>query len=196
MNFWAQYKYTFFQRNKAPNEQAIPLLMPQQHMVIPHYRGSREFEVESKNSNVNQKDVKRLDSFSPRSSSQDIPLLLPQEADGMDASKGNPKSSGLNSSLDLLNHPSRVSKSLSFPFRKSKIESVVPDMPMKGFVDDHDTLNLQENMSLDAVAQPGVNTMDEEWWKIQERGNQVVSEDETGQVGPRSSCRCQVGSDY
>ncbi|XWS38995.1 hypothetical protein CRYUN_Cryun18bG0012000 [Craigia yunnanensis] len=75
-------------RNKAPYEEAIPLLMPQHHMVIPHYMGrSKEIEFESKNVEDNTKGIKRQDSFSSRSSLQDIPLLLPQEADELDSCK-------------------------------------------------------------------------------------------------------------
>lgn len=185
-------RWNYAKRNKAPNEQAIPLLMPQQHMVIPHYMGrSREMEVEKKNVENNHKDIKKLDSFSSRSSFQDIPLLLPQEPDGLDSSHGESKLNGFDSSSNLLDQPTRVSRSLSFSFRKSKIEPV-PDMPMKGFVDDLDTLDLKGKMSSDVMAQPGMRTCDREWWETQERGNQVLSADETGQVGPCIPCRCQV----
>ncbi|GFZ13972.1 phospholipase D P1 [Actinidia rufa] len=72
------------QRNKAPYEQAIPLLMPQHHMVIPHYMSeSREMDVQINVGN-DHKDIKRQDSFSSRSSYQDVPLLIPQEAEGLD----------------------------------------------------------------------------------------------------------------
>lgn len=185
-------RWNYAKRNKAPNEQAIPLLMPQQHMVIPHYMGrSREMEVEKKNVENNYKDIKKLDSFSSRSSFQDIPLLLPQEPDGLDSPHGESKLNGFDSSSNLLDQPTRVSRSLSFSFRKSKIEPV-PDMPMKGFVDDLDTLDLKGKMSSDIMAQPGMRTCDREWWETQERGNQVLSADETGQVGPCVPCRCQV----
>ncbi|CBI22957.3 unnamed protein product, partial [Vitis vinifera] len=156
-------RWNYAKRNKAPNEQAIPLLMPQQHMVIPHYMGrSREMEVEKKNVENNYKDIKKLDSFSSRSSFQDIPLLLPQEPDGLDSPHGESKLNGFDSSSNLLDQPTRVSRSLSFSFRKSKIEP------------------------------PGMRTCDREWWETQERGNQVLSADETGQVGPCVPCRCQV----
>ncbi|KAJ9699662.1 hypothetical protein PVL29_005502 [Vitis rotundifolia] len=187
-------RWNYAKRNKAPNEQAIPLLMPQHHMVIPHYMGrSREMEVEKKNVENNHKDIKKLDSFSSRSSFQDIPLLLPQEPDGLDSSNGESKLNGFDSSGSLLDQPTRVSRSLSFSFRKSKIEPV-PDMPMKGFVDDLDidTLDLKGKISSDVMAQPGMRTCDREWWETQERGNQVLSADETGQVGPSIPCRCQV----
>ena len=164
--------------------------MPQHHMVIPHYMGiSREMDVEKKNVEKKYKDSKEIDSFSSRSSFQDIPLLLPQEPDGLDSPN---EESKLNSSVNLLDQPTRANKSISFSFRKSKTEPVL-DMPMKGFVDDLDTLDLKGKMSSDVMAQPGMRMSHREWWETQERGNQVLSADETGQVGPCIPCRCQVG---
>lgn len=179
-------RWNYAKRNKALYEQAIPLLMPQQHMVIPHYLGSRETEVESMNIEADHKNIKRQDSFSSRSSFQDIPLLLPQEADGLDEDPGINR---VDSTHDSPNPPNRGN---TFSFRKAKGESMVPDMPMKSFVGDLGTPDLQGKMSLDVMTQPGIKSSDEEWWESQERGNQVVSTDETGQVGPRTSCRCQV----
>jgi phospholipase D1/2 len=177
--------FSFFQRNKAPYEEAIPLLMPQQHMVIPHYRGqNKEKEVERKDIEDNVEGITRQDSFSSSSSLQDIPLLLPQEADGPDGSGVGPKRNGLESTPGR-SHP--------HAFRKSKIESIVPDMPMTSFVDDHDSLNLHVKMSPDLAAEPGTKTSDLEWWESPERVDQIGSVDESGQVGSRVSCHCQVG---
>ncbi|GAV64170.1 PLDc domain-containing protein/PLDc_2 domain-containing protein [Cephalotus follicularis] len=174
-------RWNYAKRNKAPYEEAIPLLMPQQHMVIPHYLGrSKEMEVESKNVEVHSKDIKRQDSFSSRSSLQDIPLLLPQEAEGLD---GVSKSNGLDSGLD---------RSLSFTFRKSKTEPIITDTPMKGFVDDLDALDVHPKMSSDVRPQPGAKTSDPDWWETQERGDLDGFANESGQVGPRTSCRCQI----
>ncbi|XP_034925825.1 phospholipase D zeta 1 isoform X2 [Populus alba] len=178
-------RWNYAKRNKAPYEEAIPLLMPQQHMVIPHYMGqNKEKEVERKDIEDNAKGIKRQDSFSSSSSLQDIPLLLPQEADGSDGSGVGPKRNGLEST------PGR---SHSHGFRKSKIEPVVPDMPMTSFVDDHDSLNLNVKVSPDLAAEPGTKTSDDlEWWESQERVDQIGSVDESGQVGSRVSCHCQV----
>ena len=113
--------------------------MPQHHMVIPHYMGrSKEIEFESKNVEDNNKGIKRQDSFSSRSSLQDIPLLLPQEAEELGSCSGFPKSNGSDST---------ASKSVSFAIRKSKIEPAVADTPMKGFVDDLDSLDLHMERS-------------------------------------------------
>ncbi|XWS53571.1 hypothetical protein CRYUN_Cryun10bG0012800 [Craigia yunnanensis] len=176
--------WNYAKRNKAPYEEAIPLLMPQQHMVIPHYMGrSKEIGFESKNVEDNNKGIKRQDSFSSRSSLQDIPLLLPQEAEELDSCSGFPKSNG---------SASTASKSVSFAIRKSKIEAAVADTPMKGFVDDLDSLDLHMERSSDVKRLPGSKIADSEWWKTQERGDQVGFVDEAGQVGPQTSCRCQI----
>lgn len=185
-------RWNYAKRNKAPNEQAIPLLMPQQHMVIPHYMGKNtEVKIEGKNVQ-NYKDFRRHDSFSASSSLQDIPLLLPQETDGLDAPNGEPKLHGLDFTTNLLDQPSRVTNGLPFSFRKSKIEPIGPDTPLKGFVDDFASVDHHGKALSDRVAQPSMKCSDPEWWETQERGDQGGFADESGQVGPRASCRCQV----
>ncbi|KAF7813523.1 phospholipase D zeta 1 isoform X1 [Senna tora] len=169
-------RWNYAKRNKAPNEQAIPLLMPQHHMVIPHYMGR---QTESKNID-NHRGIKREDSFS--SSPQEIPLLLPQNSDGMDTSEGDPTL--IRSFSHHHEQPSRVSSGHRFSLRKAKIEPVGPDTPLTGFVDDLD--------SVDKVAHVGMHNSGPEWWETQERGDQGSFANESGQVGPRTSCRCQV----
>ncbi|XP_075516294.1 phospholipase D zeta 1-like isoform X1 [Primulina tabacum] len=182
-------RWNYAKRNKAPNENAIPLLLPQHHMVIPHYMGiSREIENGDKNHNDYHKDIKRNDSFSSLSSLQDIPLLMPQEADGQDAVRGEPKLNGFDGNTH--DQPSRPGRS-PFSFHKFKTEPLIPDMPMRGFVDDFDSLDLQSSMS-SLVRQHGSDISENRWWESQERGDQVVSSDEIGQVGPRVPCGCQV----
>ncbi|KAF3589228.1 hypothetical protein F2Q69_00031417 [Brassica cretica] len=167
-------RWNYAKRNKAPYEDSIPLLMPQHHMVIPHYMGRQEeSDTECKNDEDSIRGIRRDDSFSSGSSLQDIPLLLPQEPVDEDGSSRGHKANGTNSR----NGP--------FSFRKSKIEPGVGDTPMRGFVDDRNGLHLP-------VAKRGSNSIDSEWWETQERGYQVGSPDETGQVGPRTSCRCQI----
>lgn len=158
--------------------------MPQHQMVIPHYMGrSREVEIGHKNGEDNSKGMKRQDSFSSMSSFQDIPLLLPQDSSGLDGSHGGPKSNG----MDI-----NTTKSVSFRYQKAKIEPVTTDTPMKGFVDDYDSSQSPMKISVDVITQTSNKNLDPEWWETQERGDQVGSMDETGQVGPRTSCRCQV----
>ncbi|VYS57619.1 unnamed protein product [Arabidopsis thaliana] len=166
-------RWNYAKRNKAPYEDSIPLLMPQHHMVIPHYMGRQEeSDIESKKEEDSIRGIRRDDSFSSRSSLQDIPLLLPHEPVDQDGSSGGHKENGTNNR----NGP--------FSFRKSKIEPVDGDTPMRGFVDDRNGLDLP-------VAKRGSNAIDSEWWETQDHDYQVGSPDETGQVGPRTSCRCQ-----
>ncbi|KAL8134057.1 phospholipase D zeta 1-like [Apium graveolens] len=77
-------RWNHAKNNKASNEQAIPLLMPQQHMVLPHYMGqSRNIDIESQGNEVKHKDISTDESFSFPSES--IPLLLPQEANQVES---------------------------------------------------------------------------------------------------------------
>lgn len=151
--------------------------MPQQHMVIPHYMGSN-WEIEEKDVDVAENHcLKRQDSFSSRASSPDLPLLLPQET-GED---GDSKLKGMHVSHD---HQMKIIRNVPFPFRKAKIEPFVSDMPMKAFVGDFN--------KVDGVGRVGMKSLDNEWWETQERGSLVVPSNESGQVGPCVSCRCQV----
>ncbi|VVA96594.1 unnamed protein product [Arabis nemorensis] len=84
-------RWNHSKRNKAPNEQTIPLLMPHHHMVLPHYLGTREIDtvaVKTKEDPEKPVVLARQDSFSSASSPQDIPLLLPQETDADLARRG------------------------------------------------------------------------------------------------------------
>lgn len=151
-------------------------------MVIPHYLGMNKIiEDDSKDEEDDSDGLKRQDSFSSRSSLQDIPLLLPQEAEPVDNSPRGPKSNGSDTA---------TSKSVSFRQQKAKIDPVETDMQMKGFVDDRDSPD-SKKMSMDRT-QPGTKTSDGEWWETQERGDQVGFADDSGQVGPRTPCQCQV----
>ncbi|KAL0433968.1 UNVERIFIED_CONTAM: Phospholipase D zeta 1 [Sesamum latifolium] len=184
-------RWNYAKRNKAANEQTIPLLLPQHHMVIPHYMGkSKAIEFGEENNLSNHKDTRRNDRLPSPSSFQDVPLLMPQEADGPDAVKIEPKLNAFNTLHDFDGQPSRPSRT-GFCFRKCKVEPLIPDMPMRGFVDDLDTLDLQSELSYHLV-QPDSEVNEKEWWETQERGDQVVSADEIGQVGPRLPCRCQI----
>ncbi|KAL0393292.1 UNVERIFIED_CONTAM: Phospholipase D zeta 1 [Sesamum radiatum] len=183
-------RWNYAKRNKAANEQTIPLLLPQHHMVIPHYMGkSKAIEFGEENNLSNHNDTRRNDRLPSPSSFQDVPLLMPQEADGPDAVKIEPKLNAFNTlhDFDGQRRPSRT----GFCFRKSKVEPLIPDMPMRGFVDDLDTLDFQTELSYHLM-QPDSVVNEKEWWETQERGDQVVSADEIGQVGPRLPCRCQI----
>ncbi|GMH29311.1 hypothetical protein Nepgr_031154 [Nepenthes gracilis] len=172
-------RWNHAKRNKAPNEQTIPLLIPRHHMVVPHYMG-RNGETETEHKNADNQKIKRQDSFSSHTSLQDLPLLFPQETD----KNGDLNLNGLDIAPDYADQQMRVIKNAPFNFRRSRVDSLVSYMPMKGFVD--------ESNMLDGIAHSGQKSFDKEWWDAQERGSQVVSSDETGQVGPRASCCCQV----
>ncbi|PON67008.1 Phospholipase D family [Parasponia andersonii] len=165
-------RWNHAKRDKAPNEQAIPLLMPHHHMVIPHYMGrSREIDVENKRTEENHNDMNRQNSFSSLSPLQDIPLLLPQESDGL-----------LDSHLD----------------QKLKVNSLhenhnPDDQEVKALVPETD---LQSEMFLDmeAETQSETTNSDDQWWENPEETNRrdTADDDDSGQVGPRTTCRCQV----
>ncbi|TYH27331.1 hypothetical protein ES288_A02G061500v1 [Gossypium darwinii] len=163
-------RWNYAKRNKAPNEIAIPLLMPQQHMVIPHYMEEAKRLIRKATKVTDRIPflyhlykiflyfcLKRL--IVMKSQNQTVQILLPV-------------------------------REWLFCFPKSKIEPAVADTPMKGFVDDSLDFNMEK--PLDIKRQPGSKLTDPEWWEIQERSDQVGFLDETGQVGPRTSTRCQV----
>ncbi|ONI04374.1 hypothetical protein PRUPE_6G317900 [Prunus persica] len=161
-------RWNHAKRNKAPHEQTIPLLMPQHHMVIPHYMGrSREIDVEKKNKEETP------NSFSP---SQDIPLLLPQEADGLNAPIVDKKPSALDLNHNLLEQPT---------------DDLYADMQMEGFVDDLHSMDLKSETNLNMVAQSGLTTSNE-GLESPEEHDHAVAADDYGQIGPRTACHCQV----
>ncbi|CAH9061535.1 unnamed protein product [Cuscuta epithymum] len=182
-------RWNYAKRNKAPYEPTIPLLMPRHHMVIPHYMAI-DTETHTSNTDViTASSIKRHDSFSSQSSCQDIPLLMPQEADEMDI-RGGLKSYAFTPGHDFHDQPNG-SASISFPFRKAKAEPFLPGMPMKAFVDEVNVTDLHRKPS-SGLMHPGTRASDKEWWETQERISQVVPSDETGQVGPCALCRCQI----
>ncbi|CAL9003314.1 unnamed protein product [Prunus brigantina] len=164
-------RWNHAKRNKAPNEQTIPLLIPQHHMVIPHYMGrSREIDVERKNKEETP------NSFSPLSPLQDIPLLLPQEADGLDAPIVDKKPSALDLNHNLLDQPT---------------DGLYADMQMEGFVDDLHSMDLKSETNLNMVAQSSLTTSNE-GLESPEEHDHAVAADDYGQIGPRTACHCQV----
>lgn len=194
------FKFHFLslgQRNKAPNEQEIPLLMPQYHMVIPHYlRRSNEpmpdsnkeevMPQENYNNSGNDKDCKKVDSFSSRASCQNIPLLLPKEPVGP-APDNSVKSAGTNRKPPLV--PSPLKK------KKAELSALALGLPMKTFVAELGSPELDKEVVLGMGPLLGSEARNgEEWWEEQERDDQVASEIELGQVGLRTTCYCQVFS--
>lgn len=177
-------------RNKAPNEQTIPLLMPRHHMVIPHYMGrGREINIESKSTEDAGKDVREQTAFPKQSLVQDIPFLLPQEADGAVVnSSGAKKLNGTCTKHNLIDQPTGNCGKFSFSSQKSETETLVQDTQTKRFADDIDFLDLQSETILSVGAQTRVKLSDEEWGTSDD-GDPIH---ETGQVGPCTACHCQV----
>ncbi|KAL8553907.1 hypothetical protein ACS0TY_002247 [Phlomoides rotata] len=92
-------RWNHAKRSKAPNEQKIPLLMPQHHMVLPHYLGrSKDIDIERKIWELNPAEISRKDSFSSQTPPDGIPLLLPHEATDPDSSTVENKVNGFSSS--------------------------------------------------------------------------------------------------
>ncbi|XP_048236121.1 phospholipase D zeta 1 [Ricinus communis] len=172
-------RWNHAKRSKAPNEQTIPLLMPHHHMVLPHYMGrSKEIDIERNNAEENQKDIARQDSFS-LSPLQDVPLLLPQEADAPVLSTVDQKVIAEYRNSNLPDQPTRSCESFSFSFQKSKVEGSVPETPFKGCVDELGFLDPQSSSEIS-----------DEWSVTSEEDDHDVSA--CGQVGPRTACRCQI----
>lgn len=184
------------QRNKAPNEHGIPLLMPQYHMVIPHYLGklndskpgsdNEEAKPQENNSTLrSHKDLKKLNSFPSSASCQDIPLLLPQEPVGP-SPEYSVKSVATNHKLPPI--PSSTKK------KKPEQPAHAQGLPLKTFVAEFGSPELGDELVFDVGPPSGseVRNGEEEWWEEQERGDLVASEIELGQVGPRTACHCQV----
>ena len=77
--------------------------------------------------------------------------------------------------------------------RKNRDDNSDQDLQMQAFVDEiGDTSQplLGKNLHVSVLTE--IEKGDREWWEMQERGCQVDSLEESGQVGPRTSCHCQV----
>ncbi|CAL4907630.1 unnamed protein product [Urochloa decumbens] len=184
-------RWNYAKRNKALNEQAIPLLMPHHHMVIPHYKGrSKETSDEAEGKHYHDRDVDiRNPVLTSRTSCQDVPLLLPQELEPQELSSVELRVTDLD-----INHSDRLNKkSFNQPLlnRKAKLDSSHQDLPMRSFVDNLSSLEASSIRRFDS-SKDDRNHKDKKWWEKQERGDQVDSVHDIGQVGPRAACRCQV----
>ena len=161
-------------------------------MVIPHYMGSREVDVESKRAEENQNDISIQNSFSSFSPLQDnIPLLLPQESDGLLDShlEQTLNVNHLHENHNLTDKPIGMGGDSIFSNKNQEVEALVPD------------IDLQNEMFLDMEAESqsaesqSEMTNSDEWWENPEETNQrAAAADDCGEVGPRTTCRCQVSS--
>lgn len=168
--------------------------MPQHHMVIPHYMGrSREIDIENKRIEENRDGIHRENSFSSLTPLQDIPLLLPQEADGVDAPSVDQKLSSQHMNHKHVDQPTGVSCNISFSSMNPKVEALDPDTQMNGLIDDLYCMDLESGTNINLVAQSGL-TSSNEWSESSEEGDHAVAADDCGQTGPRTACKCQVSN--
>lgn len=160
------------QNNKASSEQAIPLLMPQHHMVLPHYMGqSKKIDIDSQGDEVKHKDISTHESFSFPSES--IPLLLPQEANQVDSGSVDNNLNGFQ--CTGTDHIDQVE-----PF----VTNMKKEVPA-------DEINIKDH-TCNMIMEDGEFPTSEDWLDIQELSYQVASDDKIEQVGPRTKCHCQV----
>lgn len=175
------------QRNTPPDEQKIPLLMPQQHMVLPHYMGrSKEMETEKNVVTINENHFGRQDSFSSQSPLEDIPLLLPHEASDHDGSTTDENFNGLDSDECHLNQTPGMPLIL---LSDMKSYNVIFRPQVEAF---RITITYSQHKTENEDGDDSDLAISDDWWETQEQYFQDVSTDETAQIGPRSSCRCQV----
>lgn len=155
-HFLIIYLLCTFQRNKAPNEPTIPLLMPQQHMIA------------SNHSIVSDEINSQDDIHSPLLSTKNSEMNR-VEIDLGSLARSNPRN------------------------RKNRGENSDQDLQMQSFVDEiRDKSQPLLGKNLHASVLTEIEKGDREWWEMQERGYQVDSLEASGQVGPRTSCHCQV----
>lgn len=156
--------------------------MPHHHMVIPHYMGrSKEIDIDGKKGKVNRKEIDRQDSFSSVSRLQDIPLLLPQEA-GVVTSNEDPNLNGSIMNNNVIDHTD-FSENVPLPSQKLEHETLVSNTQMKGFQDEVVPFNMGAQSVLDDL---------NDWWDTPEKGTNDATSVEYGQVGPQTTCQCQV----
>ncbi|CAN1354944.1 Phospholipase D zeta 2 [Linum perenne] len=133
-------RWNHAKRSKAPHEQAIPLLMPHHHMVLPHYLGrSNDIEIDINHfEDEKPKCLDRQDSFSSLSVSpfDDVPLLLPQEAaDELEKLTAR-----------LADQETEANEPLPFSFQKPKLESTASSNELD-FMDIHSNKQLSDESS-------------------------------------------------
>ncbi|GAB2277379.1 Phospholipase D zeta 1 [Dionaea muscipula] len=178
-------RWNYAKRSKAPNQEDIPLLMPHHHKVIPHYMGRSE-PIEISSDKIEQKkNLNRQDSFSSWSPSEDIPLLLPKDSQVVNVDDI------LDGHWKIHHLVQQTVASESLFSHQSAVEPMDQDLHVDDCMDDSMSSNLETDKTLSQITHSH-KPSSVEWWETQERGYQDASTDKTAQVGPRSSCSCQV----
>ncbi|XP_021742611.1 phospholipase D zeta 1-like [Chenopodium quinoa] len=173
-------RWNYAKKSKAPYQRTIPLLIPRHHMVLPHYLRSTEINI-PKNEERHSENINRQGLFSPESPELDVPLLLPRDSEAVDASRCNNTVQNIQNSFDW-KHDEHGSSS----FHDAKAESVTHYTQFDELVDQAQP----ENMSDQMLSSSTLNSV--EWWEAQEQGKQVDFTSEPSQIGPRTSCHCQI----
>ncbi|KAJ7522274.1 hypothetical protein O6H91_18G004000 [Diphasiastrum complanatum] len=201
-------RWNYAKRHKAPTEEAIPLLLPHYHMVLPHYLTGSEDRDAMIEAEAEYRKVSKPFSPSSKSPFQDIPLLLPAE----DVQNANSiryhSESGINETSakiwneNRLNGHCSTSKldadedSLKYTSKRRNLSS--SEMQMHDFVDGTDDKHYLQRSQIERMDECCTATIDlkqdKEWWELQERDGQRPIEVDVGEVGPRISCQCQVCS--
>lgn len=195
-------RWNFAKRNKAPNTQTIPILLPHQHMVIPHYLTGLEEEeakVEVEAALQQAADADKLASYAS------IPLLIPKELDitGLDSNHGSATafdgfgSSGISkefSGLQPMRSSGRVVPcSDSSTADRDRKSSEIPTPDSKPFdKEGNNSFSFNNNQAF--LSEQGFQDEDQtDWWRLVEPGSDPdVDIDELGDIGPRSKCKIQV----
>ncbi|KAL8171808.1 hypothetical protein V2J09_023612 [Rumex salicifolius] len=158
-------RWNHAKKAKAPNQKAIPLLIPHHYKSLPNYRVLPHYMGSSQTMDMPVNEEQK--GFSPESPSpklENIPLLLPQDSQQIyDSDSPNMNNYGHD----------QQDKSWIFSFHGSKVKPVVQSL-----LD-----NKEENyLTQDAAV----------WWESQRRDCQGNLMKEIPEVGPRISCNCQI----
>ncbi|KAL2941083.1 Phospholipase D zeta 1 [Bienertia sinuspersici] len=175
-------RWNYAKKSKAPHQRAIPLLIPRHHMVLPHYLRSTEINIPNYEKEQSMEDMNREELLSPESPELDVPLLLPQDSQVLDASNYNSTLQTNQNNLDWTNKELGNSSSS----QDTTVESLAQHKLIDGFLDQLQHEGMSEQML------PSFNQNSDEWWEAQERGEQVDATSEPSPIGPRTSCHCQI----
>ncbi|KAG0590254.1 hypothetical protein KC19_1G084700 [Ceratodon purpureus] len=193
-------RWNFAKRNKAPNTKTIPILLPHQHMVIPHYLTGLEEEeakVEVEAALQQVTDAEKLASYAS------IPLLIPKELDisGLDTrGNGTPfdgYGSGTSREFSGLQPMRSSGRVVPCPDSTRERDSMSSDFftpdskdsSVKGKDDDNFSFNNSK-----AISELGFQEESQtDWWGLVDPGSDPdIDIDELGDIGPRSKCKIQV----
>ncbi|CAI0404922.1 unnamed protein product [Linum tenue] len=182
-------RWNHAKRSKALHEQTIPLLMPHHHMVLPHYLGrSVEIDIEQNHMEDEQKRMNRLDSISSLSPFEDVPLLLPQEADDLVVHSCMEQNNISKATVDSLPDPSAEAKRrISFSFQNPVVESTsAPDTTTSADSSSNELDFMELHGNNKQVSDESSETSGEE------DGHHEFPFCGYEQVGPRVACSCQI----